>query len=1123
METLRDIRRDYQDAARGSRGLCLPRLSEKSRCWSHQDPAPSSGLLSMKTTFLPVPPRNRQRTRSVIAASTFTSNFLSVADSSQLSQSAPSIMEPLLCSNPVTEARAHIQTRLGSQDTVNEQKLVPVLPALHPRTPKLLAPLDSRPRDITALPALKHRVPLKPISRSPLSSKTRLKRERFSWGSPRAGSLSTKGGSEESGSGSSSSSRSSIDLEDMEEENDRDVYKNRLKFAEDMSQHSDNVSSADADLVQETKWYFNAQSRISHIPPINGSEHNMHGKPIDLASDRFSTEKALDPHCEGKEKEPTSPTEDTLDNEIPVTTNSEEDKDDLGHATEHGTRIGDGNSFIENKAKTQITKDSQVGNTLSQSEEAKLNTGTVEESPKSDMDPKRFEKDSNLDQSKETRTNRNLKQGPSIQMKQQSINMSAHKGRTILNRNKSKSNLKQPSPCSQQVKDKTRNSPELIISGEMVTKGKQRPQSVRGSHASSNTPSPRKKVPDHTQSKRPNSGNLSSDRVQQPAPVRELKQLKRPSPAGTMRSKSAVDFITYKDMFQQIQTGVEGPAIYEMFAGPIYDNLRVCSSSDKVKDRQVQSAKAMHRPLPQTRTRLRRSPRERMMVSAKSKPKVKKPLTTVSGKEPHKMKDLPELEADVVLSEDGDIYRHDTQKQAGDHMLSVIQEALSGYGLEAIKSLDKMFTTAPTSLHGEDGGHNRNINSSVGSTKQPEPVLSQSPQHPKINTWTSSSSSSSSRTIITSPVYQKFLDEVGDGPLTDDLLQCLAEELISLDERDASSGEQLDSEESSIRTKPGSGRSSFPRVHSTSSPALLGSGLNVDHSITWTKGEVLGRGAYGTVYCGLTSQGQLIAVKQVNLDVCDPDAAEKEYGRLQGEVELLKTLRHSNIVGFLGTSLHQHVVSIFMEYIPGGSIASILHRFGPLPERVLALYTHQILDGVAYLHMNRVIHRDLKGNNVMLMPTGVIKLIDFGCARRLSCLSHTASNSGDLLKSVHGTPYWMAPEVINDTGYGRKSDIWSVGCTVFEMATGKPPLAHMDKMAALFYIGAERGLMPSLPDGFSDNAKDFVKVCFTSDQRLRPSANQLQKHKFINQNMTGVNSCDTQRKNCCRQAKGMCH
>lgn len=86
-------------------------------------------------------------------------------------------------------------------------------------------------------------------------------------------------------------------------------------------------------------------------------------------------------------------------------------------------------------------------------------------------------------------------------------------------------------------------------------------------------------------------------------------------------------------------------------------------------------------------------------------------------------------------------------------------------------------------------------------------------------------------------------------------------------------------------------------------------------------------------------------------------------------------------------------------------------RFGPLPERVLALYTQQILEGVAYLHRNRVIHRDIKGNNVMLMPTGVIKLIDFGCARRLSCLNSTFSSSVELIKSVHGTPYWMAPEV----------------------------------------------------------------------------------------------------------------
>ncbi|XP_062932038.1 mitogen-activated protein kinase kinase kinase 19 isoform X5 [Cynocephalus volans] len=250
------------------------------------------------------------------------------------------------------------------------------------------------------------------------------------------------------------------------------------------------------------------------------------------------------------------------------------------------------------------------------------------------------------------------------------------------------------------------------------------------------------------------------------------------------------------------------------------------------------------------------------------------------------------------------------------------------------------------------------------------------------------------------------------------------------------------------------------------------------------------------VYCGLTSQGQLIAVKQVALDTSDKLANEKEYQKLQEEVDLLKALKHVNIVAYLGTCLEEDIVSIFMEFVPGGSISSIINRFGPLPEMVFCKYTKQILQGVAYLHENCVVHRDIKGNNVMLMPTGIIKLIDFGCAKRLAWAGLNGTHS-DMLKSMHGTPYWMAPEVINESGYGRKSDIWSIGCTVFEMATGKPPLASMDRMAAMFYIGAHRGLMPPLPDHFSENAADFVRMCLTRDQHERPSALQLLKHSFL--------------------------
>ncbi|XP_063115053.1 mitogen-activated protein kinase kinase kinase 19 isoform X1 [Cavia porcellus] len=275
--------------------------------------------------------------------------------------------------------------------------------------------------------------------------------------------------------------------------------------------------------------------------------------------------------------------------------------------------------------------------------------------------------------------------------------------------------------------------------------------------------------------------------------------------------------------------------------------------------------------------------------------------------------------------------------------------------------------------------------------------------------------------------------------------------------------------------------------------------LKHEESVLWTKGEILGKGAYGTVYCGLTSQGQLIAVKQVTLDTSDKSATEREYRKLQEEVDLLKALKHVNIVTYLGTCLEENIVSIFMEFVPGGSISSIISRFGPLPEMVFCKYTKQILQGVAYLHENCVVHRDIKGNNVMLMPTGIIKLIDFGCAKRLAWAGLNGTHS-DTLKSMHGTPYWMAPEVINESGYGRKSDIWSIGCTVFEMATGKPPLASMDRMAAMFYIGAHRGLMPPLPDHFSENAADFVRMCLTRDQHERPSAFQLLKHSFVTRN-----------------------
>ncbi|XP_034042572.1 mitogen-activated protein kinase kinase kinase 19 isoform X2 [Thalassophryne amazonica] len=1116
MEMLTHIRRAYQDPGKGSRvGLSLPKLSENSRCWGSLDPASSPDLLRHRT--------NRQRSKTVVPQSSSCSRFFAAA---QLSHSAPNIMEPLL----------HNQTRLFSHETTLERK--GFLPALHPsvppHTPKRLAPLENGSRHSVALPFFKHHIPLQPINRSSLSPKTRLRRERSTCSSPRFGPVSIKHGSEESGS-SSSSTQSSIDLEDETKEDERDVDKKSLELSlwkpsEDglLKQLKDGLSTEAHTDYQLAKTQQNINV-FTHKRLSCPFRHIQCGAPITHSDSRETSDINFE-----QNQDTVHAIKDTVNNDISIASDFKEKKINTVCTNET-----DGNTFTVNPEQ-HVAEENHISDLYNVEEEKRAGTNSSDHKMTSiyklhvdqlvtdcvDGGQLNIINEENhiapavnftLRGVAAHRDKRILKPSKRVPNKviinsvnviktniqsNKSFNISAHKEKN----HKCKNNLR-TSSVSTQVSTKPKKSPEPKVSGDA------------GSH---DTPSPKTKV---TEVHHPHSKNANCDKL--------IKSAKEQPAVTEMKSVQQLDFITYKDMFQEIQSPDERPAIYEIFVGPVYENLRVFDSCDKFRGRHVNSApikntKVKHVPVKQPEKSKRRSPVETTVASSKSKPKLvssnmKSRLTPVPRKSKNKT-DTPNLdwnrEEEFLLSQDREIYLNNPQE--GNHMLSIIDEAPLRYESETLKPGNQTIVVTARQCHAVN---------SVGTKTQTgtqnqlvhEGAACDSPQQRKINTWTSVSSSDDTM----SPVYQRFLDEVGDGPLTDDLLQCLAEELISLDERDVSTGPRSDNlemnqKEPSREDGPLLDKNTIAKVNLTNNPTIHGCGSSMDEAIAWTKGEVLGRGAYGTVYCGLTNQGQLIAVKQVNLDNSNREAAEREYNCLQEEVELLKTLTHTNIVSFLGTSLYQHVVSIFMEYIPGGSIASVLHRFGPLPERILVLYTHQIVEGVAYLHQNRVVHRDLKGNNVMLMPTGVIKLIDFGCARRLSYLSHTDSNSGDLLKSVHGTPYWIAPEVINDTGYGRKSDIWSVGCTVFEMATGKPPLAHMNKMAALFYIGAGRGSMPSLPDKFSYKAKDFVRNCLTSDQRLRPSADQLLKHSFIFGHKAGGSAWETQIKQCCDHPEGLC-
>ncbi|OVA05493.1 Protein kinase domain [Macleaya cordata] len=245
--------------------------------------------------------------------------------------------------------------------------------------------------------------------------------------------------------------------------------------------------------------------------------------------------------------------------------------------------------------------------------------------------------------------------------------------------------------------------------------------------------------------------------------------------------------------------------------------------------------------------------------------------------------------------------------------------------------------------------------------------------------------------------------------------------------------------------------------------------------IRWRKGELIGCGAFGRVYMGMNlDSGELLAVKQVLItsNNASKDKAQAHIQELEEEVKLLKNLSHPNIVRYLGTAREEGTLNILLEFVPGGSISSLLGKFGSFPETVIRMYTKQLLLGLEYLHKNGIMHRDIKGANILVDNKGCIKLADFGASKQVVEL---ATISG--AKSMKGTPYWMAPEVILQTGHSFSADIWSVGCTIIEMATGKPPWSQQfQEVAALFHIGTTKS-HPPIPEHLSVEAKDFLLKC----------------------------------------------
>ncbi|KAL2342744.1 hypothetical protein Fmac_004029 [Flemingia macrophylla] len=257
----------------------------------------------------------------------------------------------------------------------------------------------------------------------------------------------------------------------------------------------------------------------------------------------------------------------------------------------------------------------------------------------------------------------------------------------------------------------------------------------------------------------------------------------------------------------------------------------------------------------------------------------------------------------------------------------------------------------------------------------------------------------------------------------------------------------------------------------------------------WQKGQLLGRGTYGHVYLGFNREsGEMCAMKEVTL--FQDDARSRESAQQLGqEIALLSGLQHPNIVQYYGSETVDDKLYVYLEYVSGGSIYKLVGEYGQLGEIAIRNYTRQILLGLAYLHAKNTVHRDIKGANILVDPSGRIKLADFGMAKHITGPSCPFS--------FKGSPYWMAPEVIkNSDGCNLAVDIWSLGCTVLEMATTKPPWSQYEGVAAMFKIGNSKEL-PTIPDHLSEDGKDFVLLCLQRNPLNRPSAAQLLEHPFV--------------------------
>ncbi|KAM4622252.1 serine/threonine-protein kinase 4-like [Discoglossus pictus] len=248
--------------------------------------------------------------------------------------------------------------------------------------------------------------------------------------------------------------------------------------------------------------------------------------------------------------------------------------------------------------------------------------------------------------------------------------------------------------------------------------------------------------------------------------------------------------------------------------------------------------------------------------------------------------------------------------------------------------------------------------------------------------------------------------------------------------------------------------------------------------------EKLGEGSYGSVFKASHKEtSQIVAIKQIPV--------ESDLQEIIKEISIMQQCDSPYVVKYYGSYFKNTDLWIVMEYCGGGSVSDIIRlRKQTLKEDEIATILQSTLKGLEYLHFMRKIHRDIKAGNILLNSEGNAKLADFGVAGQLT-------DTMAKRNTVIGTPFWMAPEVIQEIGYNCVADIWSLGITAIEMAEGKPPYADIHPMRAIFMIPSNPPPTLRRPELWSKEFIDFINQCLVKNPEQRASATELLQHPFV--------------------------